>query len=250
MLSLLSGETHLWVMPQRRKLSDLSRSDTSHFISHHSKLKPNTTLSKKITFRSSLFISLPSRACTSAQSECVRLSVCVRGCFDFARRASWMVDLAWREVRRACGLTSGLHVERWHGWMISAEGHALLKLGLGRVSTWETACVLFPTDGSAPATAGKRLKTERKMRGTVCGFSPLLLLSSWLLLFIYSSPQPGDQNVANLVFICPKTVVWYWIRQSFRATLARSSTVVKCAAIKEIIPLVLITALWNGFFNS
>lgn len=90
------------------------------------------------------------------------------------------VDLAGREVRRACGLTSSRHVERWHGWMIPTEGHALLKLGLGRASTWETACVLFPTDGSAPATGGRRQKSEREKRE-----QPVVFPSSHLYDFCF-----------------------------------------------------------------
>lgn len=143
------------------------------------------------------------------------------GVFEQAKRGIGCVC----EARRACGLTSGRH-----GWMIPTGGHALLKLGLGRASTWETACVLFPTDGSAPATGGRR-RNERK--GDSLWFSPLLFSSLWLLLFIYFLALPGDRNVANLVFICLKTAVWYRICQSFRVTLAPDSTVVKCVVIKK-----------------
>lgn len=96
--------------------------------------KPNVTLSKKCSL--SLLISLQTNL--THHSRCLWV-----GCFDCARRADEWRILAEREVKRACRLTSGRHVERWHGWMIPTEGHALLKLGLGRASTWETACALF-----------------------------------------------------------------------------------------------------------
>lgn len=159
-----------------------------------------------------------------------------------------MVDLAGREVRRACGLTSGRHVERWHGWMISTEGHALLKLGLGRASTWETACVLFPTDGSAPATGGRRQKTEWE-KGGQSGFSLFssrlydfcflftpyhcLGTKTWQTLFLFVSRLWFDTVSASALEQC-------WHRVLLLLNVQK----------KKIIPLVLITALRNGFFNS
>lgn len=144
--------------------------------------------------------------------------------------ARWGVPVGWRQSP-ACREMARLDDP-------SAEGHALLKLGLGHASTWETACVLFPTDGSAPATGGRRQKTEwRRRRGGVeWGEQPVVFpsFSSSLYdlnIFIYPFPLPGDPNVANLVFICLMTLVWYCICQHFRAELAHSSTVVKCAVI-------------------
>lgn len=68
---------------------------------------------------------------------------------------------------------------------------------------------------------------------TVCGF-PLFssrLYDSCFLFTPYCCL--GTETWQNFVFICPKTVVWYCNCQLFRAMLAHSSTVVKCAAIKK-----------------
>lgn len=78
------------------------------------------TLSNKLTFQ---WVSLP----IWLQTNPARQPWCVHArLFWLCTSARWMVDLAGREVRHACGLTSGRHVERWHGWMIPpTEGHAL-----------------------------------------------------------------------------------------------------------------------------
>lgn len=142
-----------------------------------------------------------------------------RGCFDCARRKRWMwIWLGGREVRRACGLTSSRHVERWHGWMIPTEGHALLKLGLGRASTWETACVLFPTDGSAPEAGRRRQKTEWEKREQPVVFPSSLLIfmtfafvftpyhrlgtKTWQSLFLFVSRQWFDTVSASALEPC------------------------------------------------
>lgn len=134
--------------------------------------KPNVTLSKKCSL--SLLISLQTNL--THHSRCLWV-----GCFDCARRADEWRILAERKVKRACRLTSGRHVERWHGWMIPTEGHALLKLGLGRASTWETACALFSNRWQR--SGNWREKTEDRMGegGTNCGFfspsSPLIFMT-------------------------------------------------------------------------
>ena len=223
--SLSSGTNHLWVT---RRVTDFSRRDISDSVSHHS---ANATPSDKLTLQ---FVSRRLAADWTHISPGVSER---RVCFDCACRscewwtsappppgARWgvCVPRGWRQAR---------HVGRWHGRMIPAEGHALQESGRGRAPTWEPACVLFPTDGSAPATGGRRQKTQREKEGDSLWFLPLLVSSLWLLLFIYPLPLPGDPNVANLVFICLTTVVWYCNCQLFRAVLAHSFIVVKCAAI-------------------
>lgn len=219
-------------MSQSRKKADRLE-PVWHVRSHLPSLsKPNTTRSNKFTFQ---FVTL---------HLCYRLIPHISPGVGLS--GLWVVDLAGR----ACGLTSGparRASERQHGWMIPTEGRALLTLGLRRASTWETAWVLFPTDGSAPETGGRRQSAGKGGQSVVFPSPPLVFMT---FAFYLPLTLPGERNVANLVFICLKTAVWYCICQHFRAVLAQSSTVVKCAAIKKIIPLVLITALWNGFFNS
>lgn len=104
---------------------------------------------------------------TSLQTNLTHPRCLWAGCFDCARRADEWRILAEREVKRACRLTSGRHVERWHGWMIPTEG-------LGRASTWETACALFSNRWQH--SGDWREKTEDRVGegGTNCGgfFSP------------------------------------------------------------------------------
>lgn len=56
-------------------------------------------------------------------------------------------------------------------------------------------CSFFPTDGSAPATGGRRQEWEK---GDSLRSFPFLLSSLWLSLFIYPLPQPGAQTL----FLC------------------------------------------------
>lgn len=210
--SLFSGTDHLWVT---RRVTHFSRRDISNSISRHS---ANTTPSEKLTLQ---FVSRRLAPVCLRPVLTVHVAA-VNGGRGPGARWGVCVPPGWRQA---------LHVERWHGRLIPAEGHALQESGRGRAPTWEPACVLFPTDGSARATGGRRQKTQREKEGDSLWFLPLLVSSLWLLLFIYPSPPPGDPNVANLVFICLPTVVWYCNCQLFRAVLAHGLTVVKCAAI-------------------